>query len=96
MGEVDAKLITCPICFDIFTNVLMISCGHNFCERCLFDHSLYNKKCPVCRKLIVPRQNKENKNVNMIIKEYIKIHTEFQERYLEKIDSLDKWKKGLK
>ncbi|XP_038608699.1 E3 ubiquitin-protein ligase TRIM39-like [Tachyglossus aculeatus] len=47
--------VTCPICEDYFLDPVSISCGHNFCQKCItfwVDESseeLY--PCPVCQRL---------------------------------------------
>ena len=49
--------LTCPICFEIFKNPVLLKCGHSFCKQCLkalvtseanatYIHGL---SCPVCR-----------------------------------------------
>lgn len=43
--------LTCPICCDIFTDPVLLSCSHSFCRSCLkrcWDTGL--RECPVCRK----------------------------------------------
>ncbi|XP_070837743.1 nuclear factor 7, brain [Chaetodon trifascialis] len=43
--------LTCPICCDIFTDPVLLSCSHSFCRSCLkrcWDRGI--RDCPVCRK----------------------------------------------
>lgn len=43
--------LTCPVCCDIFTDPVLLSCSHSFCRACLkrcWDTGL--RECPVCRK----------------------------------------------
>lgn len=43
--------LTCPVCCDIFTDPVLLSCSHSFCRSCLkhcWDKGL--RECPVCRK----------------------------------------------
>ncbi|XP_041812814.1 nuclear factor 7, brain [Chelmon rostratus] len=44
--------LMCPICCDIFTDPVLLSCSHSFCRGCLkrcWD-SRGSRECPVCRK----------------------------------------------
>ncbi|XP_077353564.1 E3 ubiquitin-protein ligase TRIM35 isoform X1 [Festucalex cinctus] len=43
--------LTCPICHEIFSDPVVLSCSHSFCKRCqeqCWDARL--RECPVCRK----------------------------------------------
>uniref|UniRef100_A0A3B3ZZR3 Tripartite motif containing 35-13 n=1 Tax=Periophthalmus magnuspinnatus TaxID=409849 RepID=A0A3B3ZZR3_9GOBI len=43
--------LTCPVCCDIFTDPVLLSCSHSFCRTCLkrcWDTGM--RECPVCRK----------------------------------------------
>ncbi|XP_059204475.1 zinc-binding protein A33 [Centropristis striata] len=43
--------LTCPICCDIFTDPVLLSCSHSFCRGCLkrcWETGI--RECPVCRK----------------------------------------------
>ncbi|XP_028267201.1 nuclear factor 7, brain [Parambassis ranga] len=57
--------LTCPICCDIFTDPILLPCGHSFCRSCLKkcrDTGL--RECPVCRK----RATKSNLTSNLALK----------------------------
>ncbi|KAM9391587.1 LOW QUALITY PROTEIN: nuclear factor 7, brain [Pholidichthys leucotaenia] len=59
--------LTCPVCCDIFTDPVLLSCSHSFCRTCLkncWDKGL--RECPVCRKKSLkwnPPSNLALKNV---------------------------------
>ncbi|XP_042248070.1 zinc-binding protein A33 isoform X1 [Thunnus maccoyii] len=59
--------LTCPVCCDIFTDPVLLSCSHSFCRSCLkrcWDTGL--RECPVCRKRTAkssPPSNLALKNV---------------------------------
>ncbi|XP_073350542.1 zinc-binding protein A33 [Pagrus major] len=57
--------LTCPICCDIFTDPVLLSCSHSFCRSCLkrcWDTGL--RECPVCRK----KASKSNVPSNLALK----------------------------
>ncbi|XP_034046930.1 zinc-binding protein A33 [Thalassophryne amazonica] len=57
--------LTCPVCCDIFTDPVLLSCSHSFCRSCLqkcWDTGL--RECPVCRK----RASKVNPPSNLALK----------------------------
>ncbi|XP_051242746.1 nuclear factor 7, brain [Dicentrarchus labrax] len=57
--------LTCPICCDIFTDPVLLSCSHSFCRSCLkrcWDTGL--RECPVCRK----RASKSSAPSNLALK----------------------------
>ncbi|XP_026074824.1 tripartite motif-containing protein 35-like [Carassius auratus] len=44
--------LSCPICFEIFTDPVVLKCSHSFCRLCLqqfWNKKATKKKCPVCR-----------------------------------------------
>ncbi|XP_049420069.1 E3 ubiquitin-protein ligase rnf168-like isoform X2 [Epinephelus fuscoguttatus] len=46
--------LSCPVCRDIFTEPVMLQCGHSFCKTCVHKHwkgELY-RKCPYCQQVI--------------------------------------------
>lgn len=42
---------TCPVCYDIFKDPIVLSCSHSVCNACLdqFWKTKGSKECPVCR-----------------------------------------------
>jgi len=43
----------CPVCLDILSNPVVLSCAHRFCWTCLASAALFTSQksaCPVCRK----------------------------------------------
>ncbi|KAM4615613.1 uncharacterized protein ACJ7VT_010698 [Polymixia lowei] len=47
----------CCICLDVFTNPVIITCGHNFCKTCItqFWDSNVLCRCPLCNELFKKR-----------------------------------------
>lgn len=53
---------TCPVCRDLFTEPVVIQCGHSFCESCIthwWDLS-GQRSCPVCKQLFLGAQPTRN------------------------------------
>ncbi|KAJ8377073.1 hypothetical protein SKAU_G00076530 [Synaphobranchus kaupii] len=44
--------LTCPVCFDIFKDPVILKCSHSICEACLqkFWEKLRSGDCPICRR----------------------------------------------
>ena len=55
--NIASDYLTCSICWNIFTDPKMLSCGHSFCTQCLHDYiesvaksrSRDRFDCPICR-----------------------------------------------
>nr|XP_055035210.1 E3 ubiquitin-protein ligase TRIM39-like isoform X1 [Misgurnus anguillicaudatus] len=56
---------SCPVCCDIFTNPVLLSCSHSICKDCIqrFWESKGSKDCPVCR-----RRSSKNPPLNLALK----------------------------
>ncbi|XP_032903358.1 nuclear factor 7, ovary-like [Amblyraja radiata] len=58
-----AEETLCPICLDLFTNPVILGCGHNFCRSCItqsWDTDGRNS-CPECREVFTDRTLKVNR-----------------------------------
>ncbi|XP_032359090.1 tripartite motif-containing protein 35 [Etheostoma spectabile] len=46
--------LTCSVCLDIFTEPVMLQCGHSFCRTCVHnkEKGKISPKCPLCNKVI--------------------------------------------
>ena len=44
--------LSCPVCFEIFKDPVLLSCSHSFCKACLQEYWKEKKErdCPVCRR----------------------------------------------
>ncbi|KAH3710443.1 tripartite motif-containing protein 3-like isoform X2 [Dreissena polymorpha] len=54
-ARIREDFLTCPICFNSFTNPKALPCLHTFCLQCLVDYVKDNTQfpCPTCREVIV-------------------------------------------
>ncbi|XP_068122640.1 E3 ubiquitin-protein ligase TRIM11-like [Hyperolius riggenbachi] len=61
-----SKELECPVCLNIYTDPVILKCGHNFCQKCI-DRELNTQKpsgrysCPACKKQF-PRRPALQKN----------------------------------
>lgn len=68
-GSLEAEL-TCPICLELYQEPVSLSCGHNFCRRCIekvlgtWQNSRGPSACPTCRAHLGPTVEPQN-NFNL-------------------------------
>lgn len=77
--------LTCPVCCDIFTDPVLLSCSHSFCRGCLkhcWDTGI--RECPVCRK----KASKCNPPCNLALKNVCE--AVLQVRRLSSVEGEDK------
>ncbi|XP_041374843.1 tripartite motif-containing protein 59-like isoform X2 [Gigantopelta aegis] len=55
--------ISCPLCFEVYSDPRTLPCGHTYCLKCLQDHISasisrgYASKCPLCNgAILIPDQ----------------------------------------
>eukprot|EP00669_Euglena_mutabilis_P006416 TRINITY_DN2038_c0_g1_i3.p1 TRINITY_DN2038_c0_g1~~TRINITY_DN2038_c0_g1_i3.p1 ORF type:complete len:540 (-),score=148.70 TRINITY_DN2038_c0_g1_i3:2215-3750(-) len=46
----DRKNFTCPVCWDVLRNPVVLGCAHRFCWSCITQALETSDCCPVCRK----------------------------------------------
>ncbi|XP_062335879.1 nuclear factor 7, ovary-like [Osmerus eperlanus] len=58
--------LSCPVCRDIFTDPVILSCSHSFCKACLQEYWKHSKsqECPLCRR----RSSKLEQPCNLVLK----------------------------
>ncbi|XP_029016841.1 nuclear factor 7, ovary-like [Betta splendens] len=58
--------LCCPVCQDVFTEPVVLSCSHSFCRDCLktWWKEKLTQECPVCKK----RSSKDEPPLNLVLK----------------------------
>ncbi|XP_055013136.1 zinc-binding protein A33-like [Boleophthalmus pectinirostris] len=66
-SSVFEDFLTCPICYETFSEPVSLGCNHSFCLKCIenFWQKSSNRNCPVCRR----KSSKESISVNFALKE---------------------------
>ncbi len=57
---------SCPVCCDIFSDPVLLQCGHSVCRCCIQQYwtTKGSRECPLCRK----RSTTKNPPVNLALK----------------------------
>lgn len=52
-GSLPEEDLSCPVCYDIFRNPVLLSCSHSICKVCIqrFWSQKGSRECPICRRL---------------------------------------------
>uniref|UniRef100_W5MQK6 Tripartite motif containing 35-12 n=1 Tax=Lepisosteus oculatus TaxID=7918 RepID=W5MQK6_LEPOC len=58
--------LSCPVCCEIFTDPVVLTCSHSFCKACLQQYweQKGSQECPTCRR----RSSRENPPNNLALK----------------------------
>ncbi|XP_035276404.1 tripartite motif-containing protein 35-like [Anguilla anguilla] len=58
--------LSCPVCFEIFRDPVVLSCSHSFCKACLQKNweQKGSRECPVCRR----RSSKDKPPLNLSLR----------------------------
>uniref|UniRef100_A0A9J7X1Z8 Uncharacterized protein n=1 Tax=Cyprinus carpio carpio TaxID=630221 RepID=A0A9J7X1Z8_CYPCA len=86
----------CPVCRDIFTDPVVLSCSHSVCKECLqqFWRTSNTRECPMCKK-----SSRDDPPVNLVLKNlcesFLKDRNEVRSSGSEEICSLHREKLKL-
>ncbi|MBN3305797.1 NF7O factor, partial [Amia calva] len=58
--------LSCPVCYDIYKDPVILTCSHSFCKACLEQYWAQkgSRECPVCRR----RSSKDSPPINRVLK----------------------------
>ncbi|XP_051804088.1 nuclear factor 7, brain-like [Acanthochromis polyacanthus] len=77
----------CPVCQDVFTDPVLLSCSHSFCRDCLktWWRQKPTRDCPVCKR----RSSREDPPSNLVLKNLCEsFHQQRSQRSSESLCSL--------
>ncbi|XP_048056477.1 E3 ubiquitin-protein ligase TRIM35-like [Megalobrama amblycephala] len=66
MSSLSVDDFSCPVCFDILKDPVLLSCNHSICKECLqqFWRTKNTQECPVCRR----RSSRDDSPNNLALK----------------------------
>ncbi|KAH0630426.1 hypothetical protein JD844_013441 [Phrynosoma platyrhinos] len=71
MAEAFHQDLTCAVCLDLFTEPVLLGCGHCFCKKCItafWDAQNSACSCPECRAPCLDRQHTPNRLLGNLAK----------------------------
>ncbi|XP_030064695.1 zinc-binding protein A33 isoform X2 [Microcaecilia unicolor] len=62
--------LTCPVCMQLFSNPIILECGHNFCSHCIDKvwENLEVCSCPECQEVVPERKYTINRALASLVK----------------------------
>lgn len=74
------NLLRCSICYEFFDVALITpECSHNYCSLCIRRSLSYDTKCPTCSLKVTPLSLKNNRVLDELVKNFIKVRTKLLE-----------------
>lgn len=64
--------LTCPLCYKIYSDPVLLPCSHSLCRECLVATRQFNKKCPLCRTVVKPGQEVTNLALKNACETYVR------------------------
>ncbi|XP_073697593.1 E3 ubiquitin-protein ligase TRIM35-like [Garra rufa] len=74
--------LSCPVCTELFSDPVLLSCSHSFCRQCINDHwtSSRTRTCPVCRQ-VSPQEPVSNLSLRNTCESYQREKNTKKEEY---------------
>ncbi|XP_051994552.1 nuclear factor 7, ovary-like [Xyrauchen texanus] len=96
MDSLSVEEFSCPVCFEIYKNPVVLSCSHSVCKECLqqFWKTKRTQECPVCRSRFLREKPPCNLALKNLCEMFVKERNE-KERNEEEICSLHREKLKL-
>ncbi|XP_030639310.1 tripartite motif-containing protein 35-like [Chanos chanos] len=65
-SQISEEDFSCPVCYDVFKDPVLLSCSHSVCKVCLqqFWEKKGTQECPLCRR----RSSKADPPLNLVLK----------------------------
>lgn len=64
--------LTCPVCFDIFVDPVILSCSHTLCKACMQTLCIkQSNQCPICRRKSLTNPSSSNLALKNLCEGYI-------------------------
>ncbi|XP_067266672.1 zinc-binding protein A33-like isoform X2 [Chanodichthys erythropterus] len=90
MASLSEHDLSCPVCHEIFSVPVLLSCSHSFCKECLqqFWRIREARECPVCRKRSARKLPPVNLALKNLCESFLKERNERRSSGSEEICSL--------
>lgn len=64
--------LTCSVCYNIYSDPVLLPCSHSFCRECLKNSRRFHKTCPICRKELKSGEEVTNLALKHACETYVK------------------------
>ncbi|GBG63723.1 hypothetical protein CBR_g39265 [Chara braunii] len=67
------KMLSCPICLQLFKTAANLPCGHTFCAGCLGESLMLSSICPVCHIHATAEDTRLAPHVDVMVRTYAQV-----------------------
>lgn len=84
--------LNCPVCFELFTNPVVLECSHSFCQTCIDNcwNGQFRRTCPVCRTLCLS----ERPPASLVLRNIVESFRARQQSSLEETEQCREERQG--